>query len=195
MDVFLLGAGASKAYDHSPTGCRMPLAKEVFATFEKLDISGNPWVLIGDIINYARDKKHIPIGSVFKRNYDIEAFHSEVEADLNAAIARLGDEHGNTPEIIQIHSVYTKLISFFSSVINEIQNGPLSQAHRNFVSQIKPADRVITFNWDTLIDRALHQTGKWDSALAEFRQVTGSLELLNATLKMTAEICRHLGLG
>jgi len=162
MNVFLIGAGASKAYDQSPTGCRMPLAKEVFATFEKLDISSNLWVLIGKILNYARDKKHIPLDAVFKRNYDIEAFHSEVEADLNEAIARRGGQHGLTPEMIELNGVFTQLSFFFSSVINEIQNGPLSLAHCNLVSQLDPNDCVITFNWDTLIDRALHQAGNWD---------------------------------
>ena len=141
----------------------MPLAREVFATFEKLDVSAHPWVLIGNIINYARDKKHIPITEVFKKNYDIEAFHSEVEADLIEAIKQRGGEHGNTPEIIQIHAVYTQLICFFSCVLNAIQNGPTSQAHRNFVSQINSEDCVITFNWDTLLDRALNETGKWNA--------------------------------
>lgn len=161
MNVYLLGAGASKAYDQSPSGCRMPLAREVFATFEKLDISSNPWVLIGNIINYARDKKHIPILEVFKKNYDIEAFHSEVEADLIEAIKKNGDNHGNTPEIIQMHSVYTQLGCFFSCLINVIQNGPTSQAHRSFAAQINNEDTVITFNWDTLLDRALNESGRW----------------------------------
>ena len=42
----ILGAGASKSYDKSKTGVRMPVAIDFFETFRKLDISKNPWVLI-----------------------------------------------------------------------------------------------------------------------------------------------------
>ena len=39
MRAILLGAGASKSYDQSPTGQRMPIARDFFDTFDKLDLS------------------------------------------------------------------------------------------------------------------------------------------------------------
>ena len=35
MNVVLLGAGASKAYSNSPTGRKMPIAKDFFQTLNK----------------------------------------------------------------------------------------------------------------------------------------------------------------
>jgi hypothetical protein len=52
MNVYLLGAGASKSYEESKTGAKLPLANDFFETFNNLDISSNGWVLVGDIINY-----------------------------------------------------------------------------------------------------------------------------------------------
>ena len=43
MRVILLGAGASKAYEESPTRIRMPLAREVFAAFTSLPSSTHLW--------------------------------------------------------------------------------------------------------------------------------------------------------
>lgn len=56
MRVLLLGAGASKSYDQSPTGQRMPVARDFFQTFDKLDLSANPWVLIGSLAAYVEDE-------------------------------------------------------------------------------------------------------------------------------------------
>jgi hypothetical protein len=161
MKVFLLGAGASKSYNISPTGVRMPLAKEVFATFEKLEISENPWVLIGNILNYARDTKGIDIENVFKTNYDIEEFHSEVEQDLLTAIESHKEENGLHPSIISAHNTYNQLVFFFASTINEIQNGPASPVHQKLSSIAEEEDVFITFNWDTLLDRALFESDEW----------------------------------
>jgi hypothetical protein len=38
----------------------MPLARDVFETFSKLDISSNQWVMIGDIINHVSESRNIP---------------------------------------------------------------------------------------------------------------------------------------
>lgn len=62
MNFLLLGAGASKSYSVSPTGVRMPIAKDFFSTFDKLDISGHPWVLIDGLLDFIeRVKKENPM--------------------------------------------------------------------------------------------------------------------------------------
>lgn len=161
MNALVLGAGASKAYVASPTTMTMPLAREVFSTFSKLDISGHPWVLIGNILNYARDTRGVNVMEVFKAGYDIEEFHSDVEARLLAALSRYRDEPDLHVGIISLMSVYTQLVFFFASVVNEIQNGPRSEAHCSLAKRLQPTDAVITFNWDTLMDRALAETTSW----------------------------------
>jgi hypothetical protein len=52
MRVLLLGAGASKSYNSSPTGKRMPIARDFFPTFYDLKIADDPWVLRGSIMDY-----------------------------------------------------------------------------------------------------------------------------------------------
>ena len=61
MNAYLLGAGASKSYEASKTNERLPLANDFFNTFNKLDISSNGWVLVGDIINYVKTNRNITV--------------------------------------------------------------------------------------------------------------------------------------
>ena len=46
--------------------------------------------------------------------------------------------------------------------INEIQNGPICPVHQKLVGQLTNEDVVLTFNWDTLMDRALQECGRWN---------------------------------
>lgn len=156
MKAYLLGAGASRAYDLSPTGQRMPLARDVFEIFSKLDISSNQWVLIGDIINRVSESRGIPAEAFGTFNEDIEEFFSEAEENLLAAIAGKGNV-----EIILASRLVNQLIFLFTAVVNEIQNGPVSKAHQNLARTLLPDDGVITFNWDTLMDRALAAETSW----------------------------------
>jgi hypothetical protein len=78
MDCFIFGAGASKSYTDSPTGQKMPLAKEFFKVFNSLDISQKPWVLVGYIVNYVRDNYGVNPIEFEAFNEDIEAIHSEI---------------------------------------------------------------------------------------------------------------------
>lgn len=59
MRFILLGAGASKSYDASPTGQRMPIARDFFSTFFKLNAATNPWVLRDGLIHYLQSEKGI----------------------------------------------------------------------------------------------------------------------------------------
>ncbi len=77
MRVFLLGAGASKGYGSSPTGHRMPIARDFFDTFDQLDISANPWVLIEGLLGYLMNKGIVDPHAYLRSGIDIEALHSE----------------------------------------------------------------------------------------------------------------------
>jgi hypothetical protein len=82
MNVVLLGAGASKAYDQSKTRQKMPIAKDFFSTFFKLDISEKPDVLIGDLVNYLRDNKKLAASDFMNYSENIEDIHSEISDRL-----------------------------------------------------------------------------------------------------------------
>lgn len=158
MKLFILGAGASKAYDESKTGIRMPIACDFFDTFDKLDISQNLWVLQGQIHLYVMKKFNTDPYKYFRSGIDIEDFHSSIEADLLDAIAC------NDKQNSMIHQMsYNELVYLFASVINEIQNGPVSKAHLNLAKNLSDGDVVSTFNWDTLIERALEETSGWSA--------------------------------
>lgn len=158
MRVILLGAGASKAYSESPTGVRMPIAKDFFDTFDKLDIAENPWVLQDGVLDYImREYKKDPY-MYLRSGIDIEDFHSDIEEKLRADIEE--NLENNSRKLANFKS-FNQLIYIFSSVINEIQNGPVSKPHSSLARKIGPEDVIITFNWDTLMDRALKQETNW----------------------------------
>ncbi len=59
--------------------------------------------------------------------------------------------------------VNSELIFLFASVINEIQNGPISSAHYKLAKYLTSNDIILTFNWDTLMDRALSEVTNWST--------------------------------
>ena len=103
MKLFILGAGASKAYGQSKTGVRMPIACDFFDTFDKLEISSNLWVLQGQINLYAMEKYGIDPYVYFRSGVDIEDFHSSIEADLQDEIVK-----ENQSECTCLHRLSTK---------------------------------------------------------------------------------------
>ncbi len=154
--AIVIGAGVSKSYDRSPTGVKMPISTDFFPTFNKLAISSNPFVRIGKVVNYFVRTRHQEPEAFVTFREDIEAFHSEIEAKLAEAISvrdRL--------EAVRLLSVSTQLVFVFVSVLNEIQNGPPSTLHERLVTRLTPDDVIITFNWDTLMDRALDEQTDW----------------------------------
>jgi hypothetical protein len=157
--VIILGAGASKSYNGSKTGVRMPVALDFFETFRKLDISHNPWVLIGNIITYIAERNNREVLDFLQFSQDIEVLHSEIQEKLYDALKN--DNFFSGDSDVRLLRAYVELIFLFVSVINEIQNGTTSASHINLAQQLTPADSIITFNWDTLMDRALKDTSNW----------------------------------
>lgn len=163
MDVYLLGAGASKSYINPNNNQSMPLAKDFFTTFNRLDISSNPYVLIGDIVCYVRDFHGVTPIKFASYNEDIEIIHSEIHQRLIDLLKKEmpSSSEGRDIDTIFTHRASQQLLFLFNSVINEIQNGDVSKVHVKLINKIKPHDTIITFNWDTLIDRALSETTNW----------------------------------
>lgn len=156
MKVVVLGAGASKAYSRSPTKVRMPIATDFFDTFDKLEISANPWVLQEGLIDFLGRVKGVDPWSFLRSGINIEELHSEIEEYLRHAM-----EDGDRLNRVLLFRPYNELIYIFSSVVNEIQNGPISDVHCRLAKLLEPNDVVVTFNWDTLMDRALASAGDW----------------------------------
>ena len=71
-NVFLLGAGASKAYNLSPTGQFMPVANDFFSTYSKLPINFDPWALKDKLLCYLYLRDGVDHLDLFDFNEDIE---------------------------------------------------------------------------------------------------------------------------
>lgn len=134
----------------------MPIANGFFKTFQELDISNDLRVLIGDIINIGKQDFNIDINDFFTSSFDIEDFHTHVEQKLLAQM-----KEGHFTDNIYYYKAYLQLIFLFTSIINEIQNGKTSKVHVKLIKSLNINDSIITFNWDTLIDRALSEHTNW----------------------------------
>ncbi|QDE47339.1 hypothetical protein EIN43_07815 [Enterobacter hormaechei] len=106
------------------------------------------------IIRLYREGKERKSYGFFSRDVDIEELYTEIEANLNRYV---GKDAGL--ERIMAFKSYTQLIFIFSAVINSIQNGPISRPHSG--KMLSNDDMVATFNWDTLMDRALNSETEW----------------------------------
>jgi hypothetical protein len=160
--VYILGAGASKSYSGSKTGVNPPLASELFTVFNKLDISHDRHVRIGDIVTYVRDTRGVSEWEFMNWNENIEDFLTEIEDKLLSIYKQKNKgEDIFDSELIYLQKVYDRMIFLFSAILNEIQNGSLYDAYCKLISQCNYGDTFITFNWDTLLDRALYETGNW----------------------------------
>jgi len=169
MKVAIVGAGASHGYTGSKTGVAPPLAKSIFSTFAKLDISHDLQVLIGQIICYVRDTRGVQPLDFNSWEEDIEKFLSEIHELLHRhqdavkqGYAR-GEKVSYVP-LAMVNDLYKQCIFLFASIINEIQNGSPCEDYREFASRFSKEDAFVTFNWDTLLDRALYESGKWSPA-------------------------------
>lgn len=156
MNVYLLGAGASKSFEKSKSNQKLPLANDFFKIFNQLDISNNTWVLVGAILNYVKETRGVEPLDFTNYSEDIESLHSEIQIKFLEAIKK--DDFG---EISKYGQAFNQLIFLFCSVINEVQNGNESEFHKRLVLQLNKDDVFITFNWDTLIDKSLKYNTNW----------------------------------
>jgi hypothetical protein len=155
--LVLLGAGASKSYAESPTGKRMPIANDFFSTFYALKIASNPWTLRDGLVFYLERTRGIADPDAYLMSgVDIEAIHSEIAARL-AEVTR----DPKSFERLLYSKAYIQLIFLFATTLNEIANGPVSRSHVDLARFLDPRDAIVTFNWDTLMERALAETGRW----------------------------------
>jgi len=134
----------------------MPLARTFLAAFDKLPQAHQPWVHLHGLYGYLANHKGVNATEYLSESHDIEDLHSEV---YEAALAKLGPVL--TPEAVINFKAHHELIFLFAYVVNLIQNGPVSLAHSQIARLLGDRDGVVTFNWDTLMDRALSEHTSW----------------------------------
>lgn len=156
--VYLFGAGASHSYSLSPTKKNPPLAKNFFSTLYDLNLAKDPYVLLGNIVKYISVTRNISPIEIIHWEENIESFLAEIDEKLSdfSVAKELGLE-----EAFLYGRVYDEMLFVFTYLLNIIQNGPTCQNYNSLVQQLNLEDRLITFNWDTLLDKSLWETGSW----------------------------------
>lgn len=163
--VYLLGAGASNAYDRSIFGVRPPLARGFFNAYHELPISGDFNVKVGAIVNFVRDHYGIPTHHFYIFDEDVEAFLVRLDDFMQPLYDKAGKGEELTKQELgdlwQAQRATFELLVLFSRVLIDTTDGPPCPFHDMLVANLSPEDAIISFNWDPLIDRSLHKAAKW----------------------------------
>jgi hypothetical protein len=97
-------------------------------------------------------------------NENIENFMTSIELKLEEFKAkkkgrRLSAE--NFGDVWSYATVFNNMNFIFANVLNESQNGASTSLYHMLLETCGPNNSFITFNWGTLLDRALTDSGGW----------------------------------
>lgn len=150
-NIFIIGAGFSK-----PAG--YPLGQELFAEIIKEAKRLNPKevnlyenILKPDIDNFLEYKVKTTHSKFTEDKIDFEEFVSylDVQHILDLRGSDTWSEEGNRSQIL-IRNLIAKV---FHRCWKNIEKETF-EIYKNFASRLQPADYVLTFNYDTLLERA-----------------------------------------
>jgi len=166
--LWIFGAGASCHYNLNASGVPVPLANGFFQAFHQLPTSRGFNGYIGPFIDFLRDYRGVSVPDVPKWAENIEDFMTSLEKEIDELRLKKGKGSLGSDEVMKMFSyamTFNNMVFIFANVINEAQNGPSESLYRYLLDFCGPHDAFITFNWDTLLDRALADTGGWNPNL------------------------------
>lgn len=154
--VFLLGAGASKSWGLPLTNELFPLALTGVKKRESRE-------LIRGFIRYLYPH--------FRRrwkNYPpFEEFLSLVDIYLDFADVI---KRGHSFSIEDVARIRKELLLAIPAVLHTARSGAAHSNVRKFAGFLHAGDVIVTFNWDLLVEEALHDLGKnWEYSLRDDR--------------------------
>lgn len=162
---WLFGAGASHHYDLNAFGVPMPLASGFFKAYHHLPISQGFDSHVGPFNNFLEEYRGVTPETIGQFDENIEAFITSIESELGR-IREMAKDHKLTADeyahALSYAMVFTNMNFIFANVLNEAQNGAPMSLYRALLEFSSPNDLFATFNWDTLLDRALLDTGGWN---------------------------------
>jgi hypothetical protein len=161
---WLFGAGASHHYALNAFGVPVPLANGFFEAYHKLPTSQGFNAHIGPLTSFLQHYRGVSPETAGKWTENIEDFMTSIEKALDEF--RESKKHRDLTQnefgdAISYTQVFNNMPFIFANVLNEAQNGPSMSLYRAILELCGPHDSFATFNWDTLLDRALMDTGGW----------------------------------
>jgi hypothetical protein len=162
--TWLFGAGASHHYDLNRFGVPVPLASGFFKAFNELPTSQGFGAHIGPLISFLEHYKGVPPNQVSVWDENIEDFMTDIERSIEDLRARKKKRRLISREFADMMSyatVFNNMNFIFANVLNEAQNGASTSLYHMLLEMCGPNDAFLTFNWDTLLDRALADSGAW----------------------------------
>jgi hypothetical protein len=160
--LWLFGAGASHHYNLNARGVPVPLANRFFEAFHDLPTSSGFNAHVGPLVSHLQEYRGIRPDKVHEFHENIEAFMTSLENELIQIKAR-GEETSKEdfPKALSLAMAMNNMTFILANVINEAQNGPTETLYAYLLGFCSPNDIFVTFNWDTLLDRALASSGGW----------------------------------
>lgn len=162
---WLFGAGASHHYSLNAFGVPVPLASGFFRAYHQLPISQGFDSHVGPFNNFLERYRGVTPETVENFDENIEAFMTSVESELERIRESARGHHlagDDFAHAISYAMVFSNMNFIFANVLNEAQNGTPISLYRALLEFCGPNDLFVTFNWDTLLDRALLDTGGWN---------------------------------
>jgi hypothetical protein len=162
--TWIFGAGASHHYDLNRFGVQVPLASGFFKAFNCLPTSQGFGAHIGPFISFLEHYRGVAPDRVATWDENIENFMTSIESKLEEFKARKKRRRLSAEDFGDAWSygtVFNNMNFIFANVLNESQSGAPVSLYHMLLETCSPNDSFITFNWDTLLDRALADTGGW----------------------------------
>jgi hypothetical protein len=164
--VFVLGAGASACYEGGLWEDKPPLQSTFWESVFNPSTANPITVRRGALYNYLYEADLYDDKGKPKLN--VEELMTKVHEDtLRGFASPEGARHILAPgKILPVttHTVaklYQELVLCFAQTINNVSVGKPCRHYAGLVRALRPDDTVLTFNWDTILDRVLWESGRW----------------------------------
>jgi hypothetical protein len=153
--AFVLGAGASRECQSRRAKFRSPLSHDFFELLERVHGEDPSAIRVANIQIYVVETRGSYGTEKGPFATEIEAFMTEIEEKCQA-----GGGFVN-PEWLSAKRARDELAEALPLALGRVQRGPTCSHYQRLAGMVGSDEALITLNWDTQLDRALHETNRW----------------------------------